>query len=149
MPVKKICIMTDHASCTRERADMLAQSFRDADSGMTVDIRDIARTADDAANDQTCTGDIFTDDLDAIVFASGGAVALYEKHHEQLNKNQKLGSRPIGVVKCPTSQLEPTFDEHVVNALSKFGMQSSPIMLDASSDRRLIAEGHRFITQIE
>ncbi|ORX54493.1 hypothetical protein DM01DRAFT_1345660 [Hesseltinella vesiculosa] len=158
--------MIDNAAGSRRRAEALEKSIHLADAQLAVDIRDIARSPGvhsfvpcqpphiesheiDAAMDQTCAEDVFVEDIDAIVFASGGALSLYEKHHRTLNSQSPLASKDVGLMMSSDSQFEPDFDDHVVHCLSKYGFTNEPIILDATDELNLEIEGQRFVNAIE
>ncbi|SAM08634.1 hypothetical protein [Absidia glauca] len=158
MAPQTIRIITDKSPVAHRHAELLAKGVqsRTSDTAYKVVIGDLTRTPNDAANEQTALEDISISKSDVLLFASMGALSLYEKHFQEEEGRHPLHSKTIGIVLLSHSTFDdsgsshPT-DKHLIDDLNQYGLERDAILLKVQNDndeQELIKLGERFVEQL-
>ncbi|KAI8343473.1 hypothetical protein BC941DRAFT_411518 [Chlamydoabsidia padenii] len=157
MAPRTIRIITDKSPVAHRHADQLAKGVKSTGISYNVIVGDLARSPDDAANEQTALEDIrIQNKSDILLFASMGALSLYEKHFKEEEDRHPLHSKTIGIVLFSNSTFDdagsshPT-DKHLIDDLNQYGLERDAILLKVqndSDDQELYELGKRFVEKL-
>ncbi|KAI8144947.1 hypothetical protein BJV82DRAFT_667486 [Fennellomyces sp. T-0311] len=159
--MKRINIYTDKSQDSEDKAELLARGIKSYDTSFDVQIKDVAKTPDDAIRSDftSQTSDIDNQPLleaDAFLFPTTGTLSLFEKHFLNNWDERPLEGKRYGVLMDskttfdgPTATEAHSLDNQLIERLAKQGLSDFPVVVERTeSEQEIESAGKRFVQSV-